>query len=202
MRPPPPPRAIVPALAAVAGVVVAHVVDYLVVFPNGGQRADALATTGHAYWPVAVAAALAAGAVALMLSAARGVRRGGASRSGVRASGGAGLLTFGWLLGWQVVAFVAMETGERAAAGLPPSVLLHSATFWLGLVLQVPVAWLARRLLHAVEGAACRLATRLNRRPARRPQSTPFPGRVVPLRTLVFLGGPGPRGPPQLRDCA
>ncbi|MGH9225504.1 MAG: hypothetical protein ACRD2W_17355, partial [Acidimicrobiales bacterium] len=65
MKVPPPPRAMVPALAAVAGVVAAHLVDYAVLFPQAGARADHLAATGHSYWPAAAAVAVGAGIVAL-----------------------------------------------------------------------------------------------------------------------------------------
>src|SRR5438309_779138 len=41
-------------LIGIAGVVLAHLVDYLAVFPNGAVRAHELQATGHAYWPVAL----------------------------------------------------------------------------------------------------------------------------------------------------
>jgi len=181
VRPPPPPRRIVPLLAAVAGVVLAHALDYALVFPQDAARDGHLQATGHAYWPVAVGAAAAAGALALVAAAARGARRGVAFRADIRV---------GWLLGFQVAAFVVMEAGERAVVGLPPTVLLHSPEFWLGLALQVPVAILARRLLGAVDEVAYRLASSGGRRPARR-----APGLVV---RISFADVP-PAGAPA--DC-
>lgn len=132
-----------------AGVVAAHVLDYALVFPNAGTRDGHLQATGHAYWPVALGAAAGAGALALIAVAARGAQRTGTARSDLK---------LGWLLAVQTGAFVAMEAGERAMVGLPPTVLLHSAEFWFGLVLQLPVAWLAQRLLGAVDEVAHRIA--------------------------------------------
>src|SRR5919201_4769903 len=47
------------ALAAVAGAVLGHALTYLVTVPNADARAEVLAGTGHGYWPLAVATAVA-----------------------------------------------------------------------------------------------------------------------------------------------
>lgn len=192
--PPPPPRRIIPLLAAVAGVVVAHGLDYLVLFPQAGARADHLQATGHAYWPVAVGAAAATGALALMAVAALGARRGaGAVRTDLK---------MGWLLALQILAFVAMEAGERAVVGLPPTVLLHSAEFWLGLLLQVPVAWLARHVLGAVDAVADRFASHHRRRWAPRPAGlVRRPGIVVGPSSVAVASAGRPRAPPVPLAC-
>src|SRR5437867_2323915 len=69
--------------AAVAGAAVSHTLIYLVEVPDAGTRDAVLAATGHAYWSVAVAAAVVLGLVAVGSVAARrflhGLRRAGAS---------------------------------------------------------------------------------------------------------------------------
>jgi hypothetical protein len=195
VRTPPPPRAIVPALAAVAGVVVAHTVDYALVFPQGDQRAAELHATGHGYWPVAVGAAATTGAVAVLLAAGHGARR--ARRSRLAAPAAAWAATR--LLAWQVLAFTVMEAGERAMVGLPPSMLLHSLSFWLGVALQLPVAWLAARLLQRVEQVTYRLVAGRRRSAARPPQDFPSPGRLLAPAGLVGASPARPRAPPLAR---
>jgi len=147
---PAPPRAVVPVLAAAAGVVVAHAAGYMVAVPSAAERGPHLDATGHGYWPLAVAAAVVGTAVAVLVAAA----------------GGAGGRVSRWrsLAGWQVTAFVVVELGERAVAGAGPVELVASPEFCLGLVLQVPVALLAARLLRTAERAGARMAAALCRR--------------------------------------
>lgn len=142
----PSPRRVFLALAAVAGVVVAHVVDYLLLFPSGMHRSGHLEATGHGYWPVAVGAALATGAVTAMLVAARAVVRGCS-------------LDVRWreLVVWQAGAFLLMEVAERAAAAAPVEALPTAPELWLGLLLQAPVAWLVARVLGTLERVASTL---------------------------------------------
>lgn len=187
----------VAALAAVAGVVVAHAVDYAAVFPQSAHRATRLQATGHAYWPLAAAAALAAGAVAVLLAAGRGAVRAAAGRAGPeRAAGGPAWVNLPWLLVWQAAAFTVMEAGERVAAGVPPSVLLHGPELWVGLALQLPVAWLAIRFLGAVERTAFRVTSHLARRPSRPVRHVPATA-TAEARPCLFLGSRArPRGPP------
>ena len=194
---PPPPRAMVPALAAVAGVVAAHVVDYAVLFPKAGVRADHLAFTGHSYWPAVVTVAVAAGAIALALTAGRGVVRGwrgGATAAPTRRR------DLAWLLLCQGTAFVVMEAGERGLAGLPPSVVLRSPEFWLGLALQLPVAWLAIRVLALVERAGVSLGAVVARRqrqsPRRHASGLPLPAPAGVPESLVPASPARPRAPP------
>src|SRR5438270_7383185 len=63
-------------LIGIAGVVLAPLVDYLAVFPNGAVRAHELQATGHAYWPVALLLGALTGAAALALALTRGFRSG------------------------------------------------------------------------------------------------------------------------------
>jgi len=189
-------------LAAGAGAVLAHALDYLVVFPRAAARDGHLAATGHAYWPAAAGAAAIAAVLVLVAVAAAGAARARGRRWGGR--GGADLPVSG-LLCLQVVAFVAMEALERALVGLAPTVLLHRPEFWLGLALQLPVAWAARRLLGAVDGVAHRVAAGLARRPElpRRPARRawrPSASRPPLSRRTACPGGP--RGPPRLLAAA
>lgn len=183
------PTRVVALLAAVAGVVVAHAVDYVVVFPHAGERAWHLSATGHAYWPVAAGAAVGAGAAALLLVGARSVLR--LERATVRV---------GSLLAGQAGAFVAVEVSERAVMGVSPIDLLASTEIWLGLLLQVPVAYLASRLLGAAGDVAERAATVLagavpTVRPRRPGVAWPVAG-VDRLRGEVLGGASRPRAPP------
>lgn len=180
----------IPALAAVAGVVVAHAVDYLVLFPSSGARDAYLHATGHGYWWVAVAAATAAAASAVVLVA------GSAFRRAARGAGGARDVRLGSLLVWQMAAFVALEATERGLSGLAPGSVVHGRELWLGLLLQLPVAALVVWLLRGVDCAAAAVATRL-RRPSLRPRRAlpaPRPAGLAPR--VLHLATASPRGPP------
>ncbi|HVL28065.1 MAG TPA: hypothetical protein VM390_07945, partial [Acidimicrobiales bacterium] len=174
MRAPAPPRAVVPVLAAAAGVVVAHAGGYVAAFPAGARRDPHLEATGHGYWPVAVAVAVVAAGVALVLAATAGAARGASARPPNPHRRVARRLA-----GWQVGAFVLLEVGERAVAGVPATELLASRAFWLGLALQLPVAVLAARLLLGAERAGARAASALRRR-RWRPAAGDRRGRPLP----------------------
>ena len=178
-------------LTGIAGVVLAHTIDYLALFPHGQARAHELQATGHAYWPAAVLLGAVAGASALALAMARGLR------SGLFGAGPiAGPVRLGRLASCQLVLFVALESAERAAVGVSPYVLLQSPEFWLGLALQVVVAAAVVLLLRGAEGVARRLAG------ARRALG-PLPGRAqswsLPADAPEFaawIARVDPRGPP------
>ena len=191
MRAPAPPRAVVPVLAAAAGVVVAHAAGYVMAFPSTAERGLHLEATGHGYWPLAVAAAVACAGAALLVAAGSGALAGlagGPTRTwrAVRA-----------LAGWQVAAFVTMEVAERTVAGARPEGLLASPEFWLGLLLQLPVALVATRLLRTAERTGFRLAAALRRRP--RPAARPAvdrPGRAGAALPAAVASPARPRAPP------
>jgi hypothetical protein len=174
------------ALTGVGGIVLAHAVGYALAFPDGGLRASVLRATGHGYWPVAVAlAALAAGG-AVVLAVGAGVRR-----------------TWAQLLprplalaAFQVVGFLAVETSERIAAGIPLSALLHERAVLVGVVVQVLVALAAYFALRATANLAERLAPR--RRPWPRVSGV-WAGVTYVVRAGVVLGASAqPRAPPVL----
>ncbi len=146
----------------VAGVVLAHVVGYVVVYPVGGERAAHLRATGHGYWPVAVAAACACGLIAILLTAAAARRPGWPSRSIAGAIARLALM--------QMVVFTLVEVGERVTAAASPDVLLHSPEFVVGLALQIAVAAAAVLLLRGVAGIAAASFSRPAARRRVRPQ--------------------------------
>jgi hypothetical protein len=178
-------------LTGIAGVVLAHVIDYLAVFQNGRARAHELQVTGHSYWPAALLLAAVAGAAMLALALVRGVRSGLFGAAPV-----AGPLGPGRLASCQMLLFVVIESAERAAVGVSPTVLLHSPEFWLGLALQVVVAGAVVMVLRGAEGVARRLAGALRR-------VAPLPSRArswsLPAAAPVFaawVAHVDPRGPP------
>src|SRR5438067_1552156 len=71
-------------LAAGAGTVLAHSIDYAAVFPRRAARTHALLATGHGYWHLAVLAGTAAGLAAAALAVARGGAAALAQRPGDR----------------------------------------------------------------------------------------------------------------------
>ena len=183
-------------LAAAAGVVLAHAAGYVAVFPDGSERGPHLAATGHAYWPIAVALAVAAATVALLVTAGRGALSAGppAHRRG---------RDLAWLLAWQGTAFTVMEVGERAVSSVAPSALLSSPEFWLGLALQLPVALLSLRLLGTVERAASRLAANLRPPAGRRSTAKPLPPWATADPVVAAVASPArPRAPPLVPVCA
>lgn len=167
--------------------VVAHAAGYAVAFPSTAERGPHLDATGHGYWPLAVAAAVVAGGVALVLATAAGASGRSAGRRAWRG-----------LAAWQAATFTCMEVGERAVAGGGgPVELAASPEFWLGIVLQVPVALLAARLLHTAERTGARVVAALGR--GRRPAAARAAHAPAPVVRLVSLAGPSaarPRAPP------
>lgn len=153
------------ALTGVVGVVLAHVVGYVAIFPDGHERAMHLHDTGHGYWPLAVTAAGAAAGAVLLAAAWRGSLLGQRPRDN---AGGTGLwVRLAGLAAWQLALFSTMESLERTRAGVSPAVLLHGREFAVGLILQVAVAWVALLVTWLVERVARRVVIALRRRPRR-----------------------------------
>jgi hypothetical protein len=149
--------------AGVAGVVVAHLAGYMVVFPQAGHRSQALAVSGHGYWHVAVMAAITAAVCAGASAFWRGVRRARRHTDDRRPRGD---VVGGWLAlaRFQVVLFTAMEVGERMSGGHSPLTVLHERVFLVGLVLQGVVAAAAILVLWLLERAGVRVEQALARR--------------------------------------
>jgi len=169
-------------LAAVA-VLVAHTLAYLLAYPSSLARETAL--TGHAYLGSLSAVVIPAALGALVWFAITAARRSGLHSTELRASHLALL---------QAVLFVTQEVIERA--GTPElGHLLGEPTLWLGLALQLPVAWV---MVWAV-GFGVRMARELLH-PQRPIFSSPTPRLRVPLVAELFaawMPTPTPaRGPP------
>jgi hypothetical protein len=123
----------------VAGVVVGHLITYLLLVPRPSARAALLHQTGHAYLPAAVQAALLVAALSLGSWFLRMVA--GRHRSPARSS-----TLFGRLARLQLAGFAAMEVFERLASGIPLVELVRDHVV-IGFAVQLLVAWLAARLL-------------------------------------------------------
>ncbi len=180
---------------ALAGVGLGHVGEYLLLAPDHHERQALLARTGHHYLPSALSAvvfvALLGLALVFLLGLARGLTRVGHRGGRLRWSHA--------LAAAQVLAFTALEVGERLAAHASLADL--GVILAVGLPLQAVVGFLAGRLVAQVEVAGERLGHRLRatRRHARR--STPAGWRPNPSSgpamspSAVALPA---RGPPRL----
>ena len=154
-------------LAGVAGVVLAHGLDYLLTFRSAAARAQELAQTGHAWWPSAVGAALGAAFLAVSMTTARGAA-GALSRKAVETVAAPFHRELGWMGLWQGALFTGVEVVERLAAHRSPAELLHGPLFPVGLALQVVVALLFVAALRLVERAGARAGAVLAGRAAAR----------------------------------
>jgi hypothetical protein len=142
---------------AVGGVLLGHAVSYTVVAPHAHDRAEMLASTGHAYLGFANDVGLVLGLAGLAavflgrLTRASGGRPAGFGEVAMR------------LLAFQMAAFVGMEVLERLTAGVSPLDLLHGGVLPVGLAVQALVALATalsiRWLLRAAERFAAVLAT-------------------------------------------
>src|SRR4051812_43324704 len=101
-------------LAAVAGVVVAHTIAYVVMFPAAGRRTSVLDASGHSSWHLVSLVAVAAAVAAAFAAVARGVTAGRrACDAMVPRTIGLGLT--------QMALFVGLEVVERMATGASPT---------------------------------------------------------------------------------
>lgn len=191
-----PRRRLVHGLAGVAGVVAAHIVDYLVVFPDGRRRAEELHRTGHGYWPVVLAVGLVAAFVAAGATAGRGARN-GLTAGTDRDAGEQWWERLGWLVGWQVGLFTLLEIGERVTAGEPVAALIHEPQFALGLAVQLVTAVAVMAALYVVERGSERVVARW-RSPRLEHSAPPIRLAFAPERVCLpklSLSG-GARAPP------
>lgn len=168
-------RATTLVLAGVAGVVLAHGLDYLLTFRSAAARAQELAQTGHAWWPSAVGAALGAAILAVSMTTARGAA-GAVSRKAVDTAAAPFRRELAWMTLWQAALFTGVEVVERVAAHGSPAELLHGPLFPVGLALQVLVALLFVAGLRLVVRMGARVGAALASRAAgdRRRPGTAF----------------------------
>lgn len=179
---------------AVTGVVVGHAIAYWAAAPNKVSRSALLHATGHAYWNTAVLAAVLGG---LWFAADHGVRLFLAGRRALpTATAPADLKAVLCIL--QLTLFVALEVGERAAAGVPLSSILSHRVFLLGILLQLVIAPALAALVGLV-GAAARAVGRATRGEAflSAPGLGTIPGfYATPCVAAVASTPCGIRGPP------
>ena len=176
-------RRLVTLAAGVTGVVVAHAVGYALAFTDPRHRARVLHDTGHGYFSIAAWAAIAAGALAMAIVAARGAARGRHDTDDppLRLVPRIGALT-----AWQALLFLTVEVGERLAAGAPLHEMTRGHEVALGLAVQVVVAAAAVLVLGAAAVVSSRLAAALRRGPATSRRGTPRPApRQVGTRGTV-----------------
>ena len=186
-------QALVVVALALAGVGVGHLVEYLVLAPDHHARHELLASTGHHYLPAAINAAVFVALLGMALVFVLGVGR-GLGRTGSRRQ------AFRWsyaLPAAQMLAFVALEVGERLLAHAPLTDL--GVVLAIGLPLQALVGVLSGCLTTELERAGERLGQRL-RTSAHHARRSPSPGWApnASLRpTFALCGAPIPaRGPP------
>jgi hypothetical protein len=138
-----------------AGLVLGHVLAYLIAVPDPHHRAFVLQRTGHEYLPATAEAALVlalAGMAAVVIRAFAPGPRGGPERFS-RLAGRLGLV--------QVLAFGGLEVVERIVAGAPLRHLASDHILVIGTAVQVVVAlagaaflrWLARTSTKLAETA-------------------------------------------------
>jgi uncharacterized membrane protein len=178
---------------AAGGVVVAHVLAFLLVAPNPLQRGELLEATGHGAWRFLLPIAMGAVVVALAGFAS------GRSRED-RPTPPAALFrgTAGRLVTLQLAAFLLLEALERLAAGHGLTDLLREPVIAIGLVAQVLVALVGAALLVMFARLLDRLVQFLRIIPRAPRVLTPrgvldgtFP------RIRIATGPVNPRGPPR-----
>ena len=172
---------------ALAGVLAAHMEAYRIVYPDAAVHDEVLASTGHVWMAYAgplVVMSLAVAVAAGLLGGRRWRRRG---------------VRFATLAAIQVSAYVALEFGERIAAGADARLIVHQLRdhgFWLTLVIGCALQVLAALLGSAASGAVARAAQASPAVPPGAPASAPLPELldllVAPLRRAAH----GTRAPP------
>jgi hypothetical protein len=183
-------------LAAV-GVVVSHGIAYFIHAPGPRSRAGLLEATGHRYWTLVVAAALAMLVFGLSAFVGR-LLFGGGEFPG---QGPMLAALVPRLAAIQCLGFVALELGERLLAFGPGARSLLSVVdapvVAVGLAVQCLVALAGAVLLHWLGRGVVRLARLLRHRarwerplPFLRPELGPAP------RNRAAMPVAGPRGPP------
>lgn len=190
-----PSQALVVIAIALAGVGVGHVAEYMLLAPDDHTRHELLASTGHHHMSSALNAvafvALLALAVVFVLGVGRGMGRTG---SRWRAMPWSSALPVA-----QMLAFVALEVGERVVAQAPLTDL--GVVLAIGLPLQAVLGFLSGCIIAELEQAGERLGQRLRKtilhaRRATAPTWRPN-GSLYPI--LAVSGAPIPaRGPPAL----
>jgi hypothetical protein len=182
--------------AAVAGAAFAHALLYLVEVPDTKARNAVLAATGHAYWSVAVAAAIVLGLAAAGSTAIRHFRHGRAEVS--LAPDRVDRLALRLAL-YQSAIFVVQEGVERLAAGGSSGDLTAASNLLLtGIAVQVLVALGVAAVLAGLGRAAEAVGRALRAAGTASPGRAPARRPARPVRGSRLLGGPAAiRAPPR-----
>ena len=186
------------AALGLAGLGLAHVLEYLALVPNAHHRSHLLAATGHEYLPSALSAVGFLAAVAVAIAFVGGFRAGacGSARSAETTT------RPDWaryLPVAQALAFIVVEVAERVVAGAPLADL--GPVLVLGLPLQVLAGMVGGRVLSTAAQAGARLARAAVDAPsfARRRPSPGWRPLADASPVSLLAGGPTPaRGPPGL----
>ena len=148
---------------AFVGLIVGHLLSYLIAIPDPTRRATVLADSGHAYLHLAGDVAVILGFAAAVTVGLRAV----AERDGTDLPSTAHLA---WRLGaLQAGAFISMELGERLVSGSGFGELFADHFFGIGILVQVVIATAGALLLRLIGRVAVRIADALARPPRRRP---------------------------------
>jgi hypothetical protein len=181
-----------PAFAfAFVGLIVGHLLSYLIAIPDPTQRALVLAQSGHSYLHLAGDLAMILGSAAIVTVGLRAV-------AGRDARDLPSTAHLAWRLGaLQAGAFIAMELGERLASGSGFGELFADHLFGIGIVVQLAIAAVGALLLRWIGRVAVRIADGLARPPRRRPAGTLWarPGSSRSPR-VAFAGILSARAPP------
>jgi hypothetical protein len=176
---------------AFVGLIVGHLLSYLLAIPDPARRALVLAHSGHAYLHLA-------GDVAVILAFAAIVAVGLRAVNGRDEADPSSTARLVWRLSaLQAGAFIAMELGERLASGGSFGELFNSPLFGIGIVVQLGIAAIGAVLLRWIWRVAVRIADALVRLPRRRPAGMLWV-RAASSRNPrpAFAGTLSARGPP------
>jgi hypothetical protein len=177
---------------AFVGLIVGHLLSYLIAIPDPARRAVVLTQSGHAYLHLA-------GDVAVVLSLAAAVTVGLRAVAGRDATDLPSTANLAWRLGaLQAGAFIAMELGERLLSGGGFGELFADHLFGIGIVVQLAIAAVGAVLLRWIGRVAVRIVDALARPPRRRPAGTTLwlrPG-SSPRPRPAFAGIFSARAPP------
>ena len=176
---------------AFVGLIVGHLLSYLIAIPDPTRRASVLAQSGHAYLHIA-------GDVAVILGFAAAVTVGLRAVAGRDATVRSSTAYLAWRLGaLQAMAFIAMELGERLVSGSGFGELFADHLFGLGIVVQLVIAAAGALLLRWIGRVAVGIADALARPPRRRTAGTLMVQQTSPGRPRpAFAGAIWARAPP------
>jgi hypothetical protein len=176
---------------AFVGLIVGHLLSYLIAIPDPTRRATVLADSGHAYLHLA-------GDVAVIIGFAAAVTVGLHAVAGRDATDRSSTARLAWRLGaLQAGAFIAMELGERLVSGGDFGELFADHLFGIGIVVQLVIAAAGALLLRLIGRVAVRIADALARPPRRRPAGPLWVGPGSSTRPrLAVAGNISARAPP------